>query len=431
MLHPRGLPAGVWRGGLVRTVLFVFLLTSLPAGVAAMSLGAEAQSGGQPVPHRIDGREACTECHDTPGPLAVPPSHEGRTDVTCLLCHTPVAASTPEPDGTPPVTPSSEPWDFCLTCHSASGLSMAFPNGDTVALTFPVDAFRQSVHGDLLMCEACHSAQRQVPHPPVNADSRREYSIASYETCKSCHFANYTKTLDSVHFSALSLGNPDAPVCTDCHGAHDVLSTDHPRSGIPQICAKCHAEVYSDYEESVHGQALIDLENEDVPACTDCHGVHNIQGASANSFRLEVPELCGSCHADGERMAKYGLSTSVLRTYLHDFHGVTVTLARKKDPDILSYEAVCSDCHGIHDIVSTKAASSPVLKANLLVTCQSCHPGASEHFPAAWLSHYEPSLERAPLVFFVKGFYRIFIPLVVGGLVVQVVTNVWNVARRR
>ncbi|MBI4203196.1 MAG: cytochrome C [Chloroflexi bacterium] len=441
MLHPRARSAGQSCGRLVRAVLWVLLLTSLPAGGAVVAGDAEAQSGGPPVLHPIEGREGCTQCHRTTGSLAVPTNHVGRANETCLLCHaaataTPTTAPTlvPTTAAAPATTaaPSSDPWTFCLTCHSVPGLTMTFSNGDTVALTFPVEAYRQSVHGNLLLCEACHSGHREVPHPSLDANSRRGYAIARYEACKACHFVNYTKTLDSVHFRALSVGQPDAPVCTDCHGAHNVSSPDHPRSGIPQICAKCHAEIYRAYEESVHGQALTDTENQDVPTCTDCHGVHNVRGATSNSFHLEIPQLCGSCHADGNRMAKYGLSTRVLTTYLQDFHGMTVTLAReKKDPDILSYEAVCTDCHGIHDIVSTKVALSPVLKTNLAGTCQRCHSGATKNFPAAWLSHYEPSLERAPLVFLIKFFYRIFIPLVVGGLVIQVATNIWSMARRR
>lgn len=308
---------------------------------------------------------------------------------------------------------------------------MTFPSGDTVSLTVSADTFRQSAHGSLLVCQDCHRGYEQVPHPAVNVATYRDYTIARYETCKRCHFANYTKTLDSIHFQVLSGGNLQAPLCTDCHGSHDVHSPSRPRSRIAQTCAQCHADTYATYRESVHGQALVDEENQDVPTCTYCHGVHSIRDPRLPSAHLEIPQLCGSCHADAERMDKYGLSTNVLSTYLRDFHGVTVGLARKQGPDILSYEAVCTDCHGIHNIVSTELPSSPVLKENLLETCRQCHPGASESFPQAWLSHYEPSLSRAPLVLLVKVFYRIFIPVVVVGLSIQVVINLWRSAINR
>lgn len=271
----------------------------------------------------------------------------------------------------------------------------------------------------------------RVPHRPIGVDSYRNYAIAQYETCKRCHFSNYTKTLDSVHFKVMSAGNKQAPVCTDCHGAHNVSPPSQPRSRIVQTCAQCHADIYSTYQGSVHGQALMNGENPDVPACTYCHGVHSIRDPRTSSFRLEIPQLCGSCHADKERMSKYGLSTNVLGTYLQDFHGVTVSLARKEDPDILSFEAVCTDCHGTHNIVSARDPSSPVIKANLVETCRQCHAGASQNFSSAWLSHYEPSITRSPLVFLVKVFYSIMIPMSVIGLGIQVALNLWRSAINR
>lgn len=80
-------------------------------------------------------------------------------------------------------------------------------------------------------------------------------------------------------------------------------------------------------------------------------------------------------------MDKYGLSTNVLSTYLRDFHGVTVGLARKQGPDILSYEAVCTDCHGIHNIVSTELPSSPVLKETCWRPAASATPGPRRASP--------------------------------------------------
>jgi uncharacterized membrane protein len=71
------------------------------------------------------------------------------------------------------------------------------------------------------------------------------------------------------------------------------------------------------------------------------------------------------------------------------------------------------------------------MKANLVNTCRKCHPNARENFPAAWMSHYEPSLKRFPLVYLVKLFYKIFIPFVIGGIVLQVFLHIWRVAINR
>ena len=409
------------------------------AGVLLTAGVAEGQGSAPPVLHDIQGRGACTQCHSSSGPLALPSSHQGRNDQTCLACHAPAApaGATPGPTSSPALppqlspTPPSQPNDLCMACHGTSGSAVTFPDGQSVSITISEDVFRQSVHGGLLVCQDCHLGYERVPHRPIIVDSYRDYVLAQYETCKRCHFSNYTKTLDSVHYKVMSAGYKQAPVCTDCHGAHNVSPPSQPRSRIVQTCAQCHPAIYSTYQESVHGQALMNGENPDVPTCTYCHGVHSIRDPRTSSFRLEIPQLCGSCHADKERMAKYGLSTSVLGTYLKDFHGVTVSLARKKDPDILSFEAVCTDCHGTHNIVSTSDPSSPVIKANLVETCRQCHPGASQNFSSAWLSHYEPSITRAPLVFLVKVFYSIMIPMSVIGLGIQVALNLWRSAINR
>ncbi len=89
--------------------------------------------------------------------------------------------------------------------------------------------------------------------------------------------------------------------------------------------------------------------------------------------------------------------------------------------------ATCTDCHGVHDITWVKGPGSSVIKANLLKTCQRCHKGAGPNFSSAWLGHYEPSLRHAPLVYLTKLFYMIFIPFVIGGLVIQILLHLWRV----
>ncbi|MCJ7792427.1 MAG: hypothetical protein MUP45_00385, partial [Candidatus Marinimicrobia bacterium] len=44
---------------------------------------------------------------------------------------------------------------------------------------------------------------------------------------------------------------------------------------IPNTCGKCHSNIKKEYLESIHGQ-LVMRGNTDAPACTYCHGEHNI-----------------------------------------------------------------------------------------------------------------------------------------------------------
>jgi hypothetical protein len=67
------------------------------------------------------------------------------------------------------------------------------------------------------------------------------------------------------------------------------------------------------------------------------------------------------------------------------------------------------------------------LKSNLLGKCQQCHPDATtETFTDSWLSHYEPSPEVFPLVYYVNLFYKIFIPAVLGGMTFYVLTDIYR-----
>jgi predicted CXXCH cytochrome family protein len=331
------------------------------------------------------------------------------------------------PAGAAEQAPSAE---ACLTCH-ANPITTVLPSGERISFQVDPQDLARSAHGGKLTCTDCHRDIRRMPHVRRAFSTRREYTVALYEACKGCHFANYTKTLDSAHYALLSRGDPRAPVCVDCHGAHGVARPGSPRSRISQTCARCHRDVFTAYSGSVHGKALAEEGNPDVPTCTDCHRSHDVEDPRTASFKLRTPELCAGCHRDGGRMAKYGLSTAVFDTYVQDFHGMTARFYRSERADPTAFTAVCTDCHGVHDIRPAKDPASPVLRANLAATCRKCHAGATENFPAAWLSHYEASWRRAPLVYAVKVFYWIFIPFTIGGLLIHIGLHLWRVAVNR
>lgn len=313
--------------------------------------------------------------------------------------------------------------ETCLACHSAPDLQMELTSGDVLDLTVFPGAFGNSVHGAAgLQCVDCHSDIEGYPHPPVEASNRRQFTLNHYQVCADCHQEYYEETLDSVHQQALAGGNFNAAVCTDCHGAHEVQPAGQSKVAVAQTCRQCHTQIYDLYRESVHGEALIGEGNPDVPVCTDCHGVHEIQGPSVDSqFRLFSPQICAQCHADEELMTEYGISTHVFDTYVADFHGTTVSLFQQIAPDQETNKAVCIDCHGVHDIVDPNNPRSSSIKENLVRTCRKCHPDASTNFPAAWLGHYEPSPQNAPIVYYVDLFYKIFIPSVLGGMALLVI----------
>jgi hypothetical protein len=142
-------------------------------------------------------------------------------------------------------------------------------------------------------------------------------------------------------------------------------------------------------------------------------------------------DLCAGCHADKELMDKYDISADVFKTYLDDFHGKTVGFYQKETSEVWPDVAVCTDCHGVHDIKEVDAPDSPVIKQNLVETCRQCHEDATANFSSAWLSHYEPSLDKAPIVYAVKQYYKFLIPAMIFGLALNIVLDLWRLARNR
>jgi predicted CXXCH cytochrome family protein len=312
----------------------------------------------------------------------------------------------------------------CLACHSDPSLEHEFPSGELLSLFVDEDVFQASVHGEqMFACIACHTEISGYPHPVNTAWDRRDYQIERYRQCRRCHPQQYELTLDSMHAQELAGGNREAALCTDCHGSHDVTSPYMPRHKISVTCSKCHSEVFEEYKESVHGAALLEESNPDVPTCIDCHGVHNIQSPNTASFRAASPQMCAGCHADERLMAQYGISHHVFDSYVADFHGTTLQLF-EPDPDTPPRQAVCFDCHGVHDIQWTDDAETGIgIKENLLVVCQECHPDVAANFPDAWLHHYEPSPERSWQVFYTEIFFTILTASVVAALIGHMVLD--------
>lgn len=319
----------------------------------------------------------------------------------------------------------------CLMCHSDDSLELELNDGSTMNLYVDEEHYLGSVHGNELMCTDCHEGYEEDHPSGATWDSETAYKLVSYELCRKCHFDTYTRTLESVHYELLKEAPEVAPVCTDCHGAHDVADPHDKQATMSRSCATCHADVYDVYAGSVHGRALVENGIEAVPGCADCHTAHSIRDPGTAAFHMASPEICINCHGDDELMREFGISTSVADTYLADFHGVTATLAHPAEVEERHLVVTCVDCHGVHDIASPSALPEGALKAHVRETCNSCHEGAAQDFPAAWLSHYPPSLSHAPLVFLIDLFYKVFIPFMIVGLMLHVVLHLYRVAAHR
>jgi predicted CXXCH cytochrome family protein len=334
------------------------------------------------------------------------------------------------PAQTPPAAPP-EGVAYCLACHEDKDAALTLEDKTSLSLTVDWAEFTRSVHGKQLVCTDCHAKYDQDHPSGKTFASRRAYTLSAYATCKKCHFDTYTKTLESVHYKLLKAGMDSAPVCSDCHGSHNIQNPHAKRAMLSRSCASCHVATYEKYAKSVHGRALVEDGNLDVPACADCHTHHQIQAPDSAAFKLNVPGVCIKCHGDKALMSKYGISTTVAQTYLSDFHGVTASLTKGASTGQQQMVVTCVNCHGTHDIAAPKLRGAEAMRTTVAAACSSCHQGASPGFPAAWLSHYEPSLRHAPMVYVVDLFYKFFIPFMVFGLVLQVLLHVYRMSAGR
>ncbi len=371
---------------------------------------------------------ACRHCHRNPEikksgiHVALLEQEKKGVPILCTNCH-----GSHEIRGVTRTAKYTNEEAYCMKCHSGRS-TMRFRNGETVSVTIDRLKLLNSVHNKL-SCSDCHYGFSSEEHPNRNFATRRDYTLASSDNCRRCHFDKYTKTMESIHYTMLSQGNTSAPVCIDCHGSHGISRTGKERASIAKRCQRCHPEIYEIYAKSVHGSALFNENNQDVPVCADCHTAHTMEDPRKLNYRERIPEMCSNCHANVSVVGKYGLSTGVVDTYLADFHGVTLKFY-KLQKDALNRPAkamaVCTDCHGSHNITTTIGPRSSIVKANLEKRCRKCHAGAPKNFPDTWLSHYEPNFKRAPLVYVVTVIYRIFIPVLVVGLVLQILLHIWR-----
>jgi predicted CXXCH cytochrome family protein len=384
------------------------------------------------------GGVSCTDCHGAHDVIPDASWADGQGVEKCLACHEKNEVTRFDAGQLTEIVQNglftqTADNNYCLACHTQD-FNLVFENGDVLSLQIDPQALHDSVHGaanswQALECYDCHG-EYNFPHDPARVTSARGFSLRMYEACARCHEQNYQKNLDGVHGMALQAGNTNAAVCTDCHGYHNVPPPDEPRERISTTCEKCHSTIFNEYAASVHGDALLTESNPDVPTCINCHGVHDINSPTTTLFRIRSPQLCATCHADEELMNQYDISTEVFDTYVADFHGTTWTLFDPQDPNADANKAVCYDCHGVHDIRPVDDPENGI-KANLLETCQQCHPDASESFSSAWLGHYVPSLDNYPIIYLVNLFYRIVIPATVGFFGFLVVTDIFRRIRTR
>ena len=162
--------------------------------------------------------------------------------------------------------------------------------------------------------------------------------------------------------------------CVDCHT--DVKSSAHetpPKKSLAPIVTPIEQAAY---DRSFHAKAM-QGGNANAATCVDCHGSpHELLPASDPKSRVHhtnIPATCGACHGQKFVMQDGGQSAQMVASYQQSVHGHAVADGSEK-------AAVCTDCHGTHEILDAKDAKSPIFKFNVPYTCGKCHDTISREF---------------------------------------------------
>jgi hypothetical protein len=344
---------------------------------------------------------ACVDCHQ-PHKVRKVFYTQGMADADCLRCHE--RRELKAGDGRTMFVAAAEVQGSrhariaCSQCHSGVNVSRSRPCETITAKvdcgachTETAQQFTQSIHGRLLArqddnapsCKECHGTHAvlgrlqsssptfatNIPRLCARCHREGEKAAVRYRGPEHGIIEAYT---ESIHGKGLlKSGLTVTATCTNCHTAHGVLPRTDPassvnRANVPQTCGRCHHGIQEMFEKSVH-HTLVGKTDKELPVCNDCHSAHTIRRADADGFKLEIMQKCGRCHGE------------IAKTYFDTYHGKVSQLGYTKT-------AKCYDCHGAHDILRVADPQSHLSRANVVTTCQQCHPGATRRF-AGYLTH--------------------------------------------
>ena len=231
----------------------------------------------------------------------------------------------------------------CLACHNDNSLT-GHRKGKTISVFVDEKRFGSSTHGSLA-CISCHKdlEGKELPHG----------EDLSAVDCGTCHTKEQELHAKSLHGKAIAKGDPLAPLCKDCHGAHDILPASNPRSRVaplqvPFLCGKCHREgspvmqqraihqdhILENFSESIHGEGLLRKGLIVAPNCATCHTAHSIlphTDPASSIARRNIASTCTRCHAQIEAVHR-----KVIKGELWE-----------REANVLP---ACVDCHQPHKV---------------------------------------------------------------------------------
>jgi predicted CXXCH cytochrome family protein len=194
---------------------------------------------------------------------------------------------------------------LCGGCHRTGG---AATNHTELSQENALVDYSTSVHGRGLIekgllpsaiCIDCHGSHLVLKHTDENSSVFPKNIPA---TCAKCHRGIYKQFIESVHYSEDDHAGKKFPNCADCHSSHTIgdVRQDEFMTEVTHQCGSCHHELADTYLDTMHGKAY-QLGYLDAAKCSDCHGAHDILSNNDPNSSVglhNIVETCQQCHAD-------------------------------------------------------------------------------------------------------------------------------------
>ena len=308
---------------------------------------------------------ACVDCHTELAGVDDWPHRERLVLPDCGYCHEEEQAVFVEGFFGPLMQKGYTSIPSCSDCHGQHEVSWVGHPRQVCGVCHQdvLEDFLASRHWKAdeitqeVTCVSCHNPHFKMEKGQYTPHQWKMHLVESCNVCHEREVANYT---DSQHFRELERGNLKAPVCSDCHARHRVLSPRDPSSLVSVArldlpCTRCHVG----YEISIHRPR----EGDDprLETCVACHVGHTTDMTTVHSsiFATGLANVCLLCH-EKELLADPAEAHMVI-------HQDKIEQARAGEP------VNCGQCHQYHYQAPEHPAFTGIKRA-----CGECHPEEQE-----------------------------------------------------
>ena len=319
---------------------------------------------GSDFPHNTPAHVDCGRCHVQEKNLFAGSvhgqalAHGDKLAPRCVNCHG-NHDILPVKDANSNVSPFNVPF-VCGSCHS-EGKPVAVQR--KIPQDHILENYSDSMHGEALLkkglnvaatCTSCHSAHQILPHTDPRSTIARANIV---KTCLQCH-----SQIEQVHRKIIrgELWQKDPqsiPVCVDCHQPHKIRKVYYENGVANKDCLTCHGKrdivAAKDHRSLFVDEAEFSGSIHAKVACSQCHSqVSPSHLRACDTITKKVN--CAICHSQQVELYNQGI------------HG---QLFKAGNPNAPS----CTECHGVHGILSHENFRSPTYPTNIPNLCGQCH----------------------------------------------------------